>query len=57
MSFSSRIPDFYNKTTEERRKIIAGMLSLSKKDISILQGKETAEDIFEIMIENVVGMV
>lgn len=57
MSFSSRIPDFYNKTTEERRKIIAEMLSLSKKDISILQGKETAEDIFEILIENVVGMV
>lgn len=57
MSFSSRIPDFYNKTIEERRKIIVEMLSLSEKDVSILQGKETVEDIFEIMIENVVGMV
>jgi len=57
MSFSSRIPDFYNKTIEERRKIIVEMLSLSEKDVSILQGKETVEDIFEIMIENVVGMI
>ncbi len=57
MPISSRIPDFYNKTIEERRKIIAEMLLLSEHDVSILQGKESAEETYEIMIENVVGMV
>jgi hydroxymethylglutaryl-CoA reductase len=55
MSFSSRIPNFYNLTVEERKRTIAELLELNDEDIRIIEGKETGDDILNIMIENVVG--
>ena len=57
MGFSSRIQGFYNKTTEERREILADILDLTQADISTLKGETAVDEIFEIMIENVVGQV
>jgi hydroxymethylglutaryl-CoA reductase len=55
MSFSSRIPNFYNLTIEERRQTIADLLQLSKDEIKVLEDKEVDENILNFMIENVVG--
>ncbi|MFW9852136.1 MAG: hydroxymethylglutaryl-CoA reductase, degradative [Candidatus Thorarchaeota archaeon] len=57
MDFSSRLSKFYNKTIEERRKILSKIFSLSKDDISILKGEDLKEEILGYMIENVVGRV
>ncbi len=57
MGFSSRLSKFYDKTIEERRKILSKIFSLSDDDISILKGEEMEEEILEYMIENVVGRV
>ncbi|MBY9002258.1 MAG: hydroxymethylglutaryl-CoA reductase, degradative [Candidatus Heimdallarchaeota archaeon] len=55
MSFSSRIPNFHNKSADERRKIIAELLHLSEDDVAILKREEVSEDVLDIMIENVIG--
>ena len=57
MGFSSRISKFYDKTIEERRKILSRILNLSEEEISILKGEEFEEEILGYMIENVVGRV
>jgi len=57
MPFSSRIPNFYDKSVKERREKIADLANLSKEEIQILKGKGVTEDIFNIMIENVVGSI
>ena len=55
MPFSSRIPNFYNLTVEERRRTINKLLQLSDEDIKAIEGKDTSYDILNLMIENVVG--
>ena len=55
MSFSSRIPNFYNLTIEERRNTIAKLLELTEEEITILEGKATSDEALSFMIENVVG--
>ena len=55
MPFSSRIPHFYDKSVKERREKIANLANLSKEEVQILKGKGISEDIFNIMVENVVG--
>ena len=55
MSFSSRIPNFYNLTIGERRQIITKLLQLSEDEILILEDKRVDENTLNIMIENVVG--
>ena len=57
MPFSSRIPNFYDKSVKERREKIAELTNLSKEEIQILKGKGVSEDIFNIMIENVIGSI
>lgn len=57
MPFSSRIPNFYDKSVKERREKIADLANLSKEEIQILKGKGVSEDIFNVMIENVVGSI
>ncbi len=57
MPFSSRIPHFYDKSVKERREKIADLVNLSKEEIQILKGKNISEDIFNIMIENVIGSI
>ncbi|MHA2256113.1 MAG: hydroxymethylglutaryl-CoA reductase, degradative, partial [Candidatus Heimdallarchaeaceae archaeon] len=55
MSFSSRIPNFYNLTVEERRNTIAKLLELTENEIVILEGKSVSDETLSFMIENVVG--
>ncbi len=55
MSFSSRIPNFYNLSIEERRKTIAKLLQLSEDEITILEDRSVDENNLNIMIENVIG--
>ena len=57
MPFSSRIPNFYDKSVKERREKIAELTNLSKEEIQILKRKGVSEDIFNIMIENVIGSI
>ena len=55
MTFSSRIPNFYNLTVEERRNTIAKLLELTEEEITILEGKAISDEALSFMIENVVG--
>ncbi|MCG3220180.1 MAG: hydroxymethylglutaryl-CoA reductase, degradative [Candidatus Heimdallarchaeota archaeon] len=55
MTFSSRIPNFYNLTVEERRNIIAKLLELTEEEITNLEGKTISDEALSFMIENVVG--
>ncbi|MHA1222804.1 MAG: hydroxymethylglutaryl-CoA reductase, degradative [Candidatus Heimdallarchaeaceae archaeon] len=57
MSFSSRIPRFYNKSVEERKKILAKLTNLTKEEIKILEGEKIPLETLNIMIENVVGCI
>ena len=57
MGFSSRLSKFYNKTIEERRKILSKIFNLSEDDISVLKGEKLEEEVLGYMIENVVGRV
>ncbi|NPD87825.1 MAG: hydroxymethylglutaryl-CoA reductase, degradative [Asgard group archaeon] len=57
MSFSSRIPNFYNLTVEERRNTIAKMLELTEEEITILEGNSIDDEALSFMIENVVGIL
>ncbi len=57
MPFSSRIPNFYNLSTAERRKKIVEMCDLSEDEIALLDGKGVTDETLDYMIENVVGRV
>ncbi len=57
MKFTSRLKQFYKYSSAERRNIIADMLNLSPEQIDILQGKNIDEEIYEILVENVIGKV
>ncbi|MHA1303025.1 MAG: hydroxymethylglutaryl-CoA reductase, degradative, partial [Candidatus Heimdallarchaeaceae archaeon] len=55
MNFSSRIPDFYKFSEEKRREIISSLVHLTPKELSQLQGEEIEDDVFNTLIENVIG--
>ncbi len=53
---SSRIPGFYKKTLEERKKLIYDMYSFTEEELDVLESKAPlTDDTADHMIENVIG--
>ena len=52
---SSRLPAFYRKSVEERRKLLLDNSDLSSSDISQLSSDSLSLQTASMMIENVVG--
>lgn len=52
----SRIPGFYKKTLEERKKLIYDMYSFTEEELDVLESKAPlTDDTADHMIENVIG--
>ncbi len=57
MNINSRIPGFYKLTVQERRKLIASLVNLSEDELKQLKGENIAENTFNTLIENVIGIL
>ncbi len=57
MPFSSRIPNFYNLSIDERRAKIAEICNLSDEESALLEGRGINDETLNYMIENVIGKV
>lgn len=53
--FSSRIPNFYNLSVEERIQKIANMFSLNQDEINLLKNNSLELDTADKMVENAIG--
>lgn len=54
---NSRLKGFYNLSLDERIKVIAEQVDLTDEDIQLLKGKNIDLDVYDHMIENVIGIM